>query len=279
MSKWSAYWRRYSKNTPAVIGLIIVIFFSLVAILAPWILPYDPLQIGAGDPLQPPSIEHIMGTDDLGRDIFSGVLYGARVSLFVGFVAAAISTGIGILIGVNAGYYGGKIDNALMRITEIFLTIPGLLLLLVLVAIFGQKIWYIVVVIGITIWPSTARLVRAEFLTLRERGFVEAAKALGARDFYIIFSEILPNALPSIIVNASLQVANAIMMEAGASFLGLSDPTLISWGRMISNAQLFIRHAWWMAFFPGLSICLLVLAFNLVGEGLNIALSPRLTEK
>ena len=277
-SRLIGFWRRYRRNRAAVIGLATTCFFVAIAFAAPLISPFDPLRM-IGRPFETPNDAHPMGTDDLGRDIFAGVLYGSRISLLVGFLAAATSTAIGIFIGGLSGYYGGHIDDILMRITELFLVIPMFFLALIMVALFGANMWNIILVIGVLTWPATARLARAEFLSLKEREFTDAARALGASDRNLIFDEILPNAIPPVIVNGSLMVARAILTEAGLSFLGLGDPTVASWGIMLNNAQRFIRQAWWMAIFPGLSIFLVVLGLNLVGDGLNDALNPRLRER
>jgi len=273
------FWRRYRKNKAAVLGLGIVTFFGILAIFAPLISPYSPWQTGFKQ-FSPPSWQHPMGTDDLGRDIFSQILWGARLSLFVGLLAAATSSLIGTLIGAVSGYCGGRIDDLLMRITELFMIIPQLILLMVLIALFGtQNVWQLILVIGGLSWPSTARLVRAEVISLKERPFVEAVVSLGAGHKRIIFSEILPNALAPIIVNASLQVGNAIIVEAGLSFLGLGIPDVISWGYILNRARRYIQYGWHMSFFPGLVIFLTVLGLNLIGDGLNDALNPRLKER
>jgi len=231
------------------------------------------------DPLAAPSRAHPFGTDDLGRDIWTGVLYGARVSLLVGVLAAATSSVIGILVGSLAGYYGGRLGDVLMRLTEFFLVIPTFLLALVLVAVSRPSIWNIIVTIGVLGWPSTARLARAEFLSLKEREFVMAARAVGSSPRRILFRQILPNAAPPLIVTTSLGVAAAILVEAGLSFLGLGDPNLFSWGLMLRNSREFLRMAWWMPTFPGLAIFATVLSLNLVGDGLNDALNPRLRQR
>jgi peptide/nickel transport system permease protein len=272
------FWNRYKKNRAAVVGLIIVCFFILVSVFAPRIVSNAPFSLVANRFI-PPSDEYPMGTDDLGRDVFSGVVYGSRVSLLVGFMAAATSTFIGTLIGAFSGYHGGRIDSMLMRITEVFQVVPRFFMALILVALFGASVWNVIFVIGILSWPVTARLVRAEYLSLKEREFIEAATALGMGHLRIVFSEILPNALPPIIVNSSLQVGSGILVEAGLSFLGLGDPSMISWGYMLNNAQRFLRQAWWMASFPGMAIFLTVLGLNLVGDGLNDALNPKLKER
>ncbi len=268
------FWKKYRRNRAAVFGLYLVVFFMLLAILSPAIAPFKPLSIGK-DSFRKPDSMYLMGTDDLGRDLFSGVLWGARVSITVGLLAALTSTLLGVIIGAMAGYYGGLVDDLLMRITEFFLVIPRFFLVLVIVALFGNSVWNIIIVIGILSWPVTARLVRVEFLSLREKEFVEGVRAVGASNGRIILRHILPNATPPIVVSGSLQIARAILMEAGLSFLGLGDPNQISWGVMLYNAQRFLRHAWWTATFPGLAIFLVVMGFNLVGDGLNDALNPK----
>jgi peptide/nickel transport system permease protein len=271
------FWQRYRKNRAAVIGLALVLSFAFIAIAAPFIAPYDPQKIG-DNLLVSPGTQYLMGTDDLGKDIFSGFVWGARTSLFIGFVTALISLSIGVVVGSIAGYFGGALDNLLMRITEFFMTIPRFFVAIVMIAILGPGIVKIILVIAVLSWPAVARLARAEFLSLKERQFVESARAIGDSDATIIFDEILPNASPPLIVSGSLQVAMAILLEAGLSFLGLGDPAVVSWGRMLNDAQRLLRTAWWPAFFPGFGIFLVVLGLNLVGDGLNDALNPRLKQ-
>ncbi len=268
------FWRKYKRNRTAVLGLIVTLVFCLIAILAPLISPFKPLSTGK-DSFHAPDSKYFMGTDDLGRDIFSGVLWGARTSIMTGLLAALTSTLIGVIIGSISGYYGGMKDVVLMRLTEFFLVIPRFFLVLMIVALFGSSIWNVIIVIGVLSWPVTARLVRAEFLSLKEKEFVESARACGSSNLSIILNHILPNASPPIIVSGSLQIARAILLEAGLSFLGLGDPNQISWGVMLYNAQRFFRHAWWTTTFPGIAIFLVVMSFNLVGDGLNDALNPK----
>jgi peptide/nickel transport system permease protein len=221
-----------------------------------------------------------MGTDDLGRDIFSGVIYGARVSMGVGFVAAVGSSLVGLLIGIVAAYYGRTYDTVLMRITEIFFVIPMVFLAILLVAFFGSSIWNVIFVIIILSWPTTARLVRGQVLALKERDFVKASKALGEHDFYIMFMEILPNTLAPIIVNGSIEVARAIVVEAGLSFLGLGDPNLTSWGIMLYKSQRFlVQQIWWTFSFPGAALFFTVLSLNVIADTLNTILNPRTRHK
>lgn len=272
------FWSIYKKSRPAVAGLGILFTLVLMAI-STYFLPYNPFGIYPKSVLFPPSRAHPFGTDDLGRDILMLVMFGARISLIVGFTSVFISTTIGILVGAISGYYGGKIDDILMRLTDTLLIIPNFFLILIVIAFFGSSLRYIIAIIGLTTWPGTARLLRSEFLALKEQEFVEAAKIVGASDLGIIFRHIMPNAIHPVIVNASLQVGSAILIEAGLSFLGLGDPSLVSWGRMLNIAQMYIRTAWWMAAFPGMAIFITVMAFNLVGDGLNDALNPRLRER
>ncbi|KAF1020312.1 MAG: Glutathione transport system permease protein GsiD [Paracidovorax wautersii] len=235
--------------------------------------PWDMVQMPFLAPLQEPGLS--MGTDTLGRDILSGVIYGARVSLLIGVVSTLVSLLIGVTLGAVAGYFGGWVDSALMRFTELFQAVPSFALAIVLVAIFEPSVNSIVAAIAIVSWPPVARLVRSEFLTLRQRDFVAAALLAGQSTPRVILTQILPNAASPIVVMASLMVATAILLESSLSFLGLGDPNLMSWGYMVGTARTVLRQAWWMAVFPGLAIVLTVLALNLVGEGLNDGLNTR----
>jgi peptide/nickel transport system permease protein len=270
-------WQLFRRNRLALLGLFLLVLTVAIALLAPMIAPDGPFKITGGR-LRPPSLEHWLGTDHLGRDVLAGVFYGARTSLMVGLLSVVMSLAIGTVVGAIAGYYGGWIDDLLMRITEIFQVMPRFFLALFVVAIFGSNIWGIIFVIGILNWAEIARLLRAEFLTYKERPFVTAARAYGARDFQIIAIEILPNASGPVIVAGSLQVASAVLLEAALSFLGVGDPDVMSWGTMLNAAQQFLRYAWWGATFPGLAICLMTLGVALISDGLNDALNPRLKE-
>lgn len=271
-------WRRFRKNRVAVAGLAVIAGLVLVAIFAPGLATHDPFQVSRAA-FRPPGPAHPMGTDNLGRDVWSGVVHGTRVSLAVGCLAAATALVIGVLVGAVAGFAGGWLDALLMRLTELFQVLPRFFLALVVVALFGGGIGKLVLVIGVLSWPPTARLVRAEFLSLKQREFVEAARALGLSSPAIAARQILPNALPPAIVAGSLDVAQAVLLEASLSFFGLGDPTMVSWGGMLNTAQPFLRRAWWMSMFPGLAIFLAVLAFNLFGDGVNDALNPRMKER
>jgi peptide/nickel transport system permease protein len=269
------YWKVYKRNRLGVIGLIVIIFFIFIALLAPLFALYPPLTTGVGASFEPPSLQHPFGTDDLGKDIFTEILYGARVTLMVSFLAVAAATLIGIGFGAYAGFYGGKIDEILMRITEMFLVIPAIFLALVLIALFGAHIWNIIAVITFLAWPQMARLVRAEYLSIKERPFIDAARLSGCSNSYIIFREILPEAMPTVIINMTLTQAWAILIESSLSFLGFGDPAMVSWGMMLNSAQQFFRQSLIMVFFPGFSIFATVLSLNLIGEGLNDVLNPR----
>ena len=274
----SAFWRRFSRSRPAVAGLAMVLLLLAAALLAPALSPRPPLETSAAA-FRPPGGGGAMGTDNLGRDIWSGLLHGARVSLMVGVLSAAFATLVGVTVGTAAGALGGRADAWLMRLSDLMQTIPQFFLALLIVALAGRGLWKIIGVLALLGWPLTARLVRAEFLSLREREFVEAARALGMDEFRIAVLVILPNALAPAIVAATLGVAEAVLLESGLSFFGLGDPNLMSWGLMLQNAQGFLRRAWWMAVFPGLAIFVAVLAFNLFGDGLNDALNPRLRQR
>lgn len=270
------FWHRYRRNRAALLGLFLFAIVVLMALTAGLIEPTDPLR-RAGPPLTPPfvNMETPLGTDQLGRDILAGILYGARISLLIGVAATLISIAIGVVIGALSGYFGGWVDDVLMRVTEAFQTIPNFVLLLTLVAILGSRIEWITLAIGIVSWTAPARMVRAEFMSLRGREFVDAARNLGVSNTSIIFKEILPNALPPIIVYASVIMALAILLESALAFLGLGDPNYASWGNMIGQGRAVLRTAWYCAAIPGIAIVLTVLSFSLLGEGLNDALNPR----
>lgn len=270
------FWRRFRRNRAAILGLVLFALVVLMAALADIVTPGDPLRL-AGTPLTAPLTvaANPWGSDQLGRDIMSGIFHGARVSLMIGVVATAMSIAIGVAIGAVAGYFGGRIDSMLMRVTEAFQTIPNFVLLLTLVAIFGSSIRNIVIAIGVVSWTAPARMVRAEFMSLRKREFVDAARNLGVGDASIIFREILPNALPPVVVFASVVMATSILMESALAFLGLGDPNYASWGNMIGQGRAVLRTAWFCSVIPGMAILLTVLSFSLMGDGLNDALNPR----
>jgi peptide/nickel transport system permease protein len=271
------FWHYFRKNRLAVAGAGLVVAIFTVAIFAALLAPYDPAAVQTAAKLLHPSTAHWLGTDQLGRDVFSRMLFGSRISLSVGFVAVFISLVIGVIVGAVAGFYGGHTDTVLMRFVDIMMCFPTFFLILTIVALLGQNIFNIMVVIGMTSWMGTARFVRAEFLSLSGRDFVTAARALGAGDGRMIFRHMLPNALAPVFVSATLDVATAVLIEAGLSFLGFGvQPPAPSWGNILTEGRLYIFDAWWLTIFPGAAILLTVLAFNLFGEGLRDALDPRL---
>ncbi len=237
--------------------------------------PGDPFRL-AGRPLSPPSPAFLFGTDLLGRDVAAGMMYGARTSLLVGLTATAVAVGLGTVIGGVAGYYGRRVDDVLMRVTDLFQTIPAFVLAIILVTVLKPAISSIIIAIAIVSWPPVARLVRGQFIALRGQEFVQACVALGMNDGRVIFRHVLPNCLSPVIVTASLMVATAILAESALSFLGLGDPNVMSWGLQVGDGRTLLRNAWWVATFPGLAILVTVLAINLVGEGINDWLNPRL---
>jgi len=273
-------WKRFSRNRLAFTGLLVIAALALVAIAAPLVSPYDPTSINVHKVLNPPSWSHPFGTDELGRDVLTRMIWGSRVSLKVGFVAVGIAITIGTLVGALAGYYGGKVDALLMRFVDIMLAFPTLFLILAVIAILEPSIATIMIIIGLTGWMSVARLVRAEFLSLRERDFIAAARAAGAGDPRLIFRHILPNALAPVFVSATFGIAGAILTESGLSFLGLGvQPPDPSWGNILTAGKDNITVAWWLSLFPGIAILITVLSYNLVGEGLRDALDPRLWQE
>ena len=278
MNALGAFWRRFRNNRAAVGGLVALALVVALAIAGPLLYPVDPFDM-VGQPSVPPGGEQVLGTDVAGRDMLAGLIHGGRVSLLIGVMASLAATLVGLVLGAVAGYYGGRIDDLIMRTTEFFLTIPSFVLAVVLVAIFSPTILNITVAIAVVSWPSVARLARAEFLAHRDREYVQGCRAIGMPDREIILLQILPNALPPVIVVSSLMVATAILTESGLSFLGLGDPNQVSWGYMIGVARSVLRTAWWMAAIPGAMIVVTVLAINLVGEGLNDALNPRLKQR
>ncbi len=274
------FWQRLKKNRLAVAGGIIVVFLFLIALSASVISPFDPHEIDRKHVLEAPNAKHIMGTDDLGRDVLSRMMYGSRISLAVGFVAIGIATFIGMILGALAGYYGGWTDRIIMRFIDIMLSIPSFFFILAVIAFVGPSIWNIMIIIGITSWMGVARLVRAEFLSLKEREFVLAAKALGASNMRIIFNHIMINSMAPVFVSAILGVASAILVESALSFLGLGvQPPNPSWGNILTLGKDNIEIAWWLSVFPGIAILVTVLGYNLLGEGLRDALDPRLWER
>ncbi|WP_149537590.1 ABC transporter permease [Siccirubricoccus phaeus] len=273
------FWRRFRRNKGAVVGLLILVLVILLAATAPWLFPGSPWDMAAAPFMPPGEMDMLLGSDSLGRDVAAGIAHGARISLLVGAVSTVAALCIGVSLGAIAGYLGGVADDAVMRFTEFFQTIPSFVLAILLVAIFTPSIISVVFAIAIVSWPPVARVVRAEFLSLRSREFVQAAEVLGKTRLAIVLGDILPNALSPIIVLSSLMVASAILLESALSFLGLGDPNLMTWGFLIGAGRSVIRLAWWMSVFPGLAIFLTVLALNLVGEGLSDALNPRLARQ
>ncbi len=280
-SQWAIASRRFRRNDLAMVGLAMIVVLYVIALLAPFLAPYDPIRqeniVQTG--YLAPSTAHWFGTDRFGRDVLSRVLYGARISLSIGFIAVAISVTLGTLIGAVAGYFGRAVDSLLMRFTDMVLAFPRLVLLIMIVALFKPSTPLIVLVLGLTQWPGTARIVRGEVLSLREREFIQAARALGMSRRRIILRHLVPNVLAPVIVTATLGIGNTIVLEAGLSFLGLGvQPPSPSWGNMVADGRQNLLGAWWVATMPGLAIVFTVLAFNLVGDGLRDALDPRLRE-
>ena len=271
--------RMFLRNPAAIIGMAMLVAVLLVAILGPWLYPADPVEIKAA-PLTPPFSEDAwLGSDYLGRDVLTALIYGGRATLLVGAVAALLSVLIGITLGAFAGYYGGKVDAALMKLTEFFQVLPALLFAMVVVTLFSPTLVTVTLAIGIVSWTGTARLTRAEFMKYRGLEFVRAERAIGARDARIIWKVILPNALPPLVVSATLAIGASILFEAGLSFLGLGDPNQMSWGLMIGSSRQYVLSCWWAVAFPGAAIFITVLAVSLIGDGLNDALNPKLRER
>jgi len=268
--------RRFLSNRRAVVGALLLVALGLSAVLAPVLAPYDPAEQHTAAAVQPPSAAHPMGTDSFGRDVLSRALWGGRVSQLIGLLSMAVSVAVGVTVGGLAGFYGRGVDGILMRVTETVVTFPTFFLLITLVAVFGARVWLLILAIGLTSWPITARVVRAEFLTLREREFVHAARALGAGGLRLMARHILPNVVPVVIVAATLRVAYVILVEAGLSYLGVGvPPPTASWGSMVADGRDYLFRAWWISLFPGLFVFLTVMTYNLVGDGLRDAFDPQ----
>jgi len=273
------FWERFRRNKMALAGGIVVIVLFIVSFLAPWIAPYDPGAIDLTEVLLAPSVDHLLGTDQLGRDVLSRMIWGARISLKVGFVATGIAIAIGTILGALAGYYGRWVDGVIMRFVDIMLCFPSFFLILAVIAILEPSIWNIMIVIGLTSWMGVTRLVRADFISLKERDFVQSARVIGVSDFRIIFRHILPNAMASVLVAATLGVAGAILTESALSFLGIGvQPPTPSWGNILTAGKDNIDIAWWLSLYPGLAILVTVLGYNLLGEGIRDSLDPRLRD-
>ena len=274
-NKWRETWRIFRSNRPALFGLIMVGLFVLTSLFGPAIINADPFAIVTA-PLSEPSASALFGSDYMGRDVFTGIIFGARPTMIIAVTATLVTVVIGISIGAIAGYYGGVIDNVLMRITEFFQVLPPLVFAMVIVAVFSSNILVVILAIGVTTWTTEARLTRAEFLKIKQQEYVLASRAIGDRNLRIMAKIILPNAMPPILIAITLRVGITIIYEAALSFLGLTDPEMMTWGKMIGLSRDFFFDAWWTVTFPGVAILLVVLCIALIGDGLNDAFNPKL---
>jgi len=275
------FWAIYSESRIGMFGLVLVFAFIVMALVAPWVAPYDPRAL-VGRPFERPGEDHILGTDQVGRDIYSQLIWGSRISLMVGLLASAFSVAIGTAIGLLSGYFRGPVDSVLMRITDLFITLPNLPFMLILAALIGRSLWNIILVIGITGWTGTARMVRSQTLSIKERPYVEAARSVGARDSQVILRHILPNVLPLVFANAIVGIVDAILAESGLSFLGLGDPTKPSWGlilRYANEAGAIATGRLWFVIPPGVCIMLIAIGFAFSSYSLDQILNPRLRER
>jgi peptide/nickel transport system permease protein len=271
------FWETIYKNKLMLYGGGLVTLLLMISLMAPWLAPYDPGQIDLTNVLTSPTMKHLFGTDQLGRDVLSRMIWGSRISLKVGFAATGVAIIIGAILGAISGYYGGWVDSVIMRFVDIMLCFPTFFLILAVIAFLEPSIWNIMIIIGLTGWMGVTRLVRADFITLRERDFVKAAQAIGASDMRIIFLHILPNSMASILVAATLGIAGAILTESALSFLGIGvQPPTPSWGNILTAGKDNIDIAWWLSLYPGLAILITVVGYNLLGEGIRDLLDPRL---
>ena len=271
--------RRFLRNPRAVFGLLLLLFFIVIALFAPTIAPFEPDEQFVNDRLLPPNSTYLMGVDGLGRDVFSRALYSAQISIPIGIFAMLVSITVGVMIGLLSGYLGGWVDSVLMRLTDMLLAFPVFFLMLTITTLFGRTIPVLIIILGLTSWGVNARVVRGQVLALREKEFVEAARSLGASNYGIIWRHIFPNIVPLIIVDATLRVALVILIEGGLSFLGVGvQPPTPSWGSMVAEGGSLLRRAWWVSVFPGAFLFLCTISFNLVGDGLRDALDPRMKQ-
>lgn len=278
-SQWLDVWKRLKKSRTAVVGLILIAMFLMLAVFAPFIADYeqDALGMNVKERLQSPSLNHWFGTDEFGRDIFARIVYGTRISLFVGIISVSIALSLGGTLGAIAGYYGGKIDNAIMRVLDVLLAIPTILLAITIVAALGASILNLMIAVGISNIPGFARVVRASVLSVKDQEYIESARAIGARNHTIILKHVLPNSMAPIVVFATLKVASAIMATSSLSFIGLGiQPPTPEWGNMLAGGRAYIRDHMYIVLYPGLAIVLTVLSLNLIGDGLRDALDPKL---
>lgn len=279
--KLGDFWRLYRRSTLGKLGLVIVLSFIVVALAAPWIAPYDPFAF-VGDPFVKPSSTHFFGTDQVGRDIFSRVIFGTRISLLVGLVASAMAVGLGTVVGLVSGYLRGWVDNALMRVTDLFIILPALPLMLIMASILGKGIQNIIIVITVVGWTATARMVRSQTMSLKERPFTEASRAIGSSDLHTIIRHIVPNVFPLVFANGMIAIVDAILSEAGLSFLGFGDPSRPSWGMVLhfaDTAGATVNGYWWYIVPPGLCIMLLVMGFAFISYSTDQILNPRLRRR
>ncbi|MFZ3590435.1 ABC transporter permease [Bacillus sp. DJP31] len=277
MERWSSFYKQIQKNKMAMIGGYIILFYIIVAIFAPLIAPYDPLEMNLLNKLQPPSLENWMGTDDKGRDVLSRLIYGSQLSLTVGVVSVAIGAFVGIILGLVSGYYGKMVDTVIMRFIDVLLAFPGILLALAIISALGPDLINVMIAVGVFSIPTFARIVRGSTLSTKKMEYVDAIRALGATDFKIMFVHILPNIMSPIIVQGTLRLATAILTAAGLSFLGMgAQPPSPEWGAMLSSGRNFLWNAPHLATFPGLAIAIIVMGLNMFGDGLRDALDPRM---
>ncbi|PPA69728.1 nickel transporter permease [Jeotgalibacillus proteolyticus] len=283
LENYKMIWKRLKKNKAALIGGYLIIFFILVAVFGPYLLSqfgqYGPYQQNLLNKLQGPSAEHWFGTDNFGRDIFTRIIHGMELTLWIGFLSVLIGMIIGVPLGIISGYYGGRIDNIIMRVMDVLLAFPGILLALAIVSVLGGSLQNVIIAVGIFSIPAFARIVRGSTLSVRKLEYIDAVRALGASDFRIIFKHILPNVMSPIIVQATLRIATAVLTASGLSFLGLgAQPPMPEWGAMLSAGRTYMYEAWHVAFFPGAMIVLVVLAFNIFGDGIRDALDPKMKQ-